>query len=100
MKAENVEMMYFRWLSNNIDLVPSDEIYHGQCESFFFFTKKYIPTTKGTETEHMAGHPTYNAMKSNFEKLCNWLDGQVDEQTELFTMSVLHAKMCLFAENI
>ena len=48
----------------------------------------------------MAGHPPYNAMKSNFEKLCNWLDGQVDEQTELFTMSVLHAKMCLFAENI
>ena len=24
--------------------------------------------TKGTETEHMTGHPTDNAMKSNFEK--------------------------------
>ena len=29
--------------------------------------------TKGTETEHMTGHPTDNAMKSNFEKICKWL---------------------------
>ena len=60
------------------------------------FTKKCIPTTKGTETEHRAGHPTDNVMKLNFEKLCKWLD----EQTRLFTVSELHAKMCLFAENI
>ena len=70
-----------RQLSNCIDLVASDAIYHGQCESFF--TKKCILTTKGTETEHAAGHSTNNAMKSNFEKLCKWLN----EQTKLFTVS-------------
>ena len=34
-------------------------------------------------------------MKSNFEKLCK----RLDEQTELFKVSELHAKMCLFAEK-
>ena len=58
-------------------------------------TKNCIPTIEGTETEHMPGPSTNNAMKSNFEKLCKWFD----EQTELFTVSELHAKMCLFAEK-
>ena len=57
---------------NSIDLVASDAIYHGLCE-FISCTKKCISTKKGTETEHTAGHPTDNAMKSNFEKLCKWL---------------------------
>ena len=41
-----------------------------------FFTKKCIPKTKGTETEHMPGHQTKkkkkmdNAMKLIFEKSC------------------------------
>ena len=43
----------------------------------------------------MAGHTIDNAMNSNFEKLCNWLD----EQTELFTVSELHAKISSFAEK-
>ena len=34
-------------------------------------------------------------MKSNFAKLCKWLDGQ----TELFTLSELHAKMYSFTEK-
>ena len=83
-----------RWLSISIDLVASDATYHGQCESNFFF-KKYMPTTKGTETEHTPGCRTDNAMKSNFEKICKWFD----EQTELFTVSELHAKICSFAEK-
>ena len=82
-------------LSNSIDLVSSYAIYHVQSESIFF-TKKCAPTTKETETEHTAGHPTDKVMKLNFEKLWKWLD----EQTELFTVSKFHAKMCLFAENI
>ena len=44
---------------------------------------------------HTAGPPTDNAMKSNFEDLCKWLD----EQTELLTVSKLYAKMCSFAEK-
>ena len=66
-----------RQLTSSIDLVASDAIYHGQCESNFF-TKKCIPTTKGTETEHSPGRHTDNAMKSNFEKLCKWYDGQTE----------------------
>ena len=58
------------WLSSSIDLVASDAMYHGQCESFFFFTKKCISTTKGTKTEHTAGHTTNNKIISNFEKIC------------------------------
>ena len=34
-------------------------------------------------------------MKSNFEKLCKWLD----KETELFTVSELHGKMCSFIEK-
>ena len=64
-------------LPSSIDLVASDAIYHGQCESNFF-TKKCIPTTKGTETEHNPGCHTDNAIKLNFEKLCKWLDGQTE----------------------
>ena len=60
-----------------------------------FFTKKCILTTKGTETEHTAEHPTNNAMKSNFEKLCKWLN----EQTKLFTVSELHAKNMFICKN-
>ena len=33
--------------------------------------------------------------KSNFDKLYKWLD----EQTELFTVSELHAKICSFAKK-
>ena len=76
-----------RRLSSSIDLVASDAIYHGQFESNFF-TKKCIPITKGTETEHTLARRTDNTMRSNFEKLCKWLDGQA----ELFTLSELHAK--------
>ena len=65
-----------------------------QCKSNFF-TKKCIPTANETETEHAPGSRTDNALKSNFEKLCKWLD----EQTELFTVSELYAKMCSFAEK-
>ena len=50
-----------------------------------FFTKKCIPTTKGTETEQTPGRRKDNGMKSNFEKLCKWFD----EQTELFTVSFM-----------
>ena len=77
-----------------IDLVASDTIYHGQCESDFF-TKKCIPITKGTNTEDTPARRTDNIMKSNFEKLCKWLDGQ----TELFILSDLHAKMYSFTEK-
>ena len=34
-------------------------------------------------------------MKSSFKKLCKWLD----KETELFTVSELHAKMCSFTEK-
>ena len=34
-------------------------------------------------------------MKSNFEKLCKWLD----KETELFTVSELHGKMCSIIEK-
>ena len=54
-----------------------------------------MPTTRGAETDHNPGRRTDNAMKSNFEKLCKWLD----EQTKLLTASKLHAKMCSFAEK-
>ena len=62
----------------------------------YFFTKKCIPTTKGTKTERKVGHSTANAMKSNVEKLCK----RLDEQTELFTVSGIHAKLCSFTEMI
>ena len=61
----------------------------------YFFTKKCTPTTKVTETEHTTGHPTDNVMKLNFQKLWKWLD----EQTELFTVSKLHAK-CVYLQKI
>ena len=47
---------------SSIDLVASDAVYHGQCESNVF-TKKYIPTTKGAETDQTPGGRTGNAMK-------------------------------------
>ena len=87
-KAEKWADDVLRWLSSSIDLVASDTIYHGQCESNFF-TKKYISTRKGTEPKHMPGSRTGNAIKSNLEKLCKWLD----KQRELFIVSELHAKM-------
>ena len=68
-KADKRADDVLRWLSSSIDLLASDAIYHGKCESNFL-TKKCIPTTKGTETEHTPGRRTDNAMKSNFEKLC------------------------------
>ena len=77
-------------LSSSIDIVGSDAIYHGNV-NLVFLLQKSIPTTKGTETEHMPGCSTDNAMKSNFEKL--W------KQTELSMVSELHAKMCSFAEK-
>ena len=58
-----------------------------------FFYEKCILTAKGTKTEHTLGCPTVNAMKSNFKKLCKWLE------MELFTESELHAKMCSFTEK-
>ena len=43
----------------------------------------------------MPARRTDNTMKSNFEKLCKLLDGQ----TELFTLSELHAKIYSFKEK-
>ena len=60
-----------------------------------FLWKKCIPTTKGAETEYTPVRRPDNVMRSNFEKLCKWLDGQ----TELFTLSELSTKMCSFAEK-
>ena len=54
-------------MPSSIDLVATDAIYYGKCESNFF-TKKYIPTTKRAVMEHMPGGCTTNAMKSNFKK--------------------------------
>ena len=59
------------------------------------FTKKRIPATKGTKTEHTTGHLTHNAMKSNFGKL--WK--RLDEQTKMFTVRELHGKISSFAEK-
>ena len=78
--ADNV----FRRLSSSIDLVSSDAIYHGHCKSNLF-TKKNIPATKEAETEETPGRCTGNAVKSNFEKLCKWLD----KQTEVFAVSFM-----------
>ena len=61
-----------------------------------FFTKKWIPATNGTETEHRAGDPTDNATKSNVEKLCK----KLDEQPELLTATELHGKISSFVEKI
>ena len=47
---------------SSIDLVASDAVYHGQCESNVF-TKKYMPTTKGAETDQTPGGRAGNAMK-------------------------------------
>ena len=77
-------------MSSSTDLVASDAIYYGNV-NLVFLLQKSIPTTKGTETEHMPGCSTDNAMKSNFEKLC--------KQTELSIVSELHAKMSSFAEK-
>ena len=73
-RAEKSADDVLRRLSSSTDLVASDATMW-ICESAFF-TKKCIRTTKRTETEHMAEHPTDNAMKSNFEKLCRWFDEQ------------------------
>ena len=79
-----------RWslkrLPSSIDLVATDAICHGKCESNFF-TKKYISTTKRAVMEHMPGGCTTNAMKSNWLfsnsnwKLCKWLDKQAESFT-------------------
>ena len=58
-----------------------------------FFTKKWVPKTKGEENEYERS--TDSRMKSNFERLCKWLD----RKTELFTLSETHAKLCSFAEK-
>ena len=58
----NWQIDVLRRLPSSIDLLASDSIYHGQCKSNFF-TKKYIPSTKGTEKEHTPGHRISNAMK-------------------------------------
>ena len=52
-------------------------------------------TSKRTKTEHTLGCPKDNAIKSNFEKLYKWLNGQ----TKLFTVIEIHATMCSFAEK-
>ena len=83
-----------RRLSSSIDLVASDATYHGQCESNFL-KKKYIPATKRAETEQTPWRRTGNAIKPNFEELCKWLE----KETELFTISELHPKMCSFTEK-
>ena len=58
--------------SVSFDLIASDVMCHWQCGS-----------------NHISGRRTDNAMKSIFDKLCKWLD----EPTELFTVSQLHAEM-------
>ena len=81
-------------MSSSIDLVASDAIYHGQCESIFLRKNLYL-RQRGQKRNLLTGRPTDNGMKSNFEKLCKWFD----EKTKLFIMSELHTKKNLFAEK-
>ena len=81
-RAEKWADDVLRRLLSSIDVVPSDAIYHGLCESFFFYKKNVY--LQETETEHTVGHPADNAMKSNFE---------------FWILSELHAKICSFAEK-
>ena len=65
-----------------------------------FFTKKCIPTTKGNKTEHTSGHPTDNAMKSNFEKLCKRLAEQVNcLQRMTFMQKCVHLQKKIYMFN-
>ena len=91
---QNSILMYdvWRWFSSSIDLVASDAIYHGQCESNFFM-KICISTTR-QKTEHTPGHCTDKAMKLHLNYI--WLD----QQTKLFTVSKLHAKVCSFENDL
>ena len=78
-----------RRLSDCIDLVASDAVYHKQCQSNFF-TNKGMPGLKETNTEKTPGRPTNTIMQQNFDKLCDWHE----KQTDLFTIAELRTKMC------
>ena len=93
-RAEKCTDDVLRRFSSSIDVDASDAIYHEHSESIFFYGK-CISTTNGTKSEHTVGHTADNIIKSNFETLCKW----IDEQTEMFTVSELHAKMSLSAEK-
>ena len=82
-----------RRLSISIDLVTSGAIYHGNVNLTFLRKNVYLQQMGQKLNTRLEAAD--NALKSNFEKLCKWLD----EQTELFTVGELHAKMCSFAEK-
>ena len=79
-------------LPNSIDLVASDAIYHGQCESIFLRKNVYLQQ----RALKLNTWPNRQHNEIKFWKIRQ----MVDEQTELFAVNELHGKMCLFAQNI
>ena len=69
-----------------IDLVAVEAKYHGNCKSLFLLKT----SSKGhSAAQSKTGRREDEEMKDSFEKLTSWLDNE----TELFTVTELHAKM-------
>ena len=77
-------------LSLSIDLVGNDAAYRKQCKKYFLCDKQ-LPGTKRASV--IQGRIVLKDKQDAFLKLCNWLD----DQTELFTVTELHEKLCSIA---
>ena len=67
-------------LQDCIDLVANEAVYHLNCYRIFFLHRDTPKSTPQRQSEQ----------QENFEKLCLWLD----EQVELFTLTDLYDRMC------
>ena len=77
-------------LCDGRDFVAAVAKYHRQCRSNFFNFREKIPSKNGS------GRKVDDEMQQNFDRLCVWLEKEVD----LFTVSELHQKMSSFSSGI
>ena len=66
----------------SIDIVADEGFYHRSCMSNFF---------KESKTGNTTGRPVDGRMQENFEKLCDWVEGESDCEPHL--LQEVHAKM-------
>ena len=70
------------------DLVAEEAIYHCECMTKFRLT---------ILSSNKVGRPINAVMMDNFEKVCNWLEEELD--CELCTIVELHEKMVQLSEG-
>ena len=71
-------------LNDCIDLVAAEAIYHKACHRKFTLNKK-----RSIENIKSPGRPESHDKSDIFQRLCNWLDTEV----ELYTVTEFHTKM-------